>query len=345
MRRIVVGNICFEMELANAQMQKVDHLTKIHPNFLQLQYLPLLYADKNDTVLVTDFPPDEYLFYLEDLGFSLPHITTYDEASFEKYDQLSCWGWSPDVISRMPHVKAPTIPSIAKLTSKEFSHHLSPLADSTLAYDETQLSLFLTHHEKCLVKFLYGFSGRGHIPLHAEKKWVEKCQTEWNLNRPVLVEEHKMRLFDFSSHWVIEEQNLHYLSSSRCVNTDLGTYVGNLAGYEQEVFGEYLPFFKQHMHFIRAHAKSIVETGYFGPISFDAMVYEEDGIKLQPIVEINPRYTMGWVANALFAKFGKGKVLDLRYEKIRPDEKGLLPNFIQRDKKVTFNKQLYAITF
>jgi predicted ATP-grasp superfamily ATP-dependent carboligase len=66
--------------------------------------------------------------------------------------------------------------------------------------------------------------------------------------------------------------------------------------------------------------------GFRGNVGIDSMIY--DG-KLHPIVEINLRKTMGWVA----LKLGKSVAYETGTE-------GLLPKFLDIGKKITFQKQL-----
>ena len=50
------------------------------------------------------------------------------------------------------------------------------------------------------------------------------------------------------------------------------------------------------------------EAGYAGPVGIDALVYRRDGrLRIKPIVEINPRFTMGRVALALSGRMAPGR--------------------------------------
>ncbi|NRA89875.1 MAG: hypothetical protein HRU43_01915, partial [Simkaniaceae bacterium] len=86
------------------------------------------------------------------------------------------------------------------------------------------------------------------------------------------------------------------------------------------------PFLKEHLDAAQVPIQKLFEMGYRGNLGIDAMVYNQ---KLHPIVEINLRKTMGWLA----LKLGKS----LAYEE---REDGLLPNFLDIGKKITFQKQM-----
>ncbi|MEW6756168.1 MAG: hypothetical protein AB1505_35120 [Candidatus Latescibacterota bacterium] len=52
---------------------------------------------------------------------------------------------------------------------------------------------------------------------------------------------------------------------------------------------------------VAAHAAAaMAESGYVGPVGVDALLYRDgDAVRLKPIVEVNPRFTMGRIALAL----------------------------------------------
>ena len=57
--------------------------------------------------------------------------------------------------------------------------------------------------------------------------------------------------------------------------------------------------------------KRVYARGFFGHLGVDAFVYSEK--RLQPVVEINARKTMSWVALALQQKKKPGKTVRLSF--------------------------------
>ena len=91
-----LANINFEWELETRSSLSLKEGFQTHPNFLQLQFLPLLFADKEDGVALTHLPPPGYLKSLEKLGFELPSLHLLDEENLT-YDRVESWGWSLSV--------------------------------------------------------------------------------------------------------------------------------------------------------------------------------------------------------------------------------------------------------
>ena len=68
--------------------------------------------------------------------------------------------------------------------------------------------------------------------------------------------------------------------------------------------------------------------GYFGPVGLDAMLYRMPGSSaalLHPIVEINARKTMGWVALHYQKTHHPDQIVAMHYS---PAENGVLPTHL-----------------
>ena len=59
-------------------------------------------------------------------------------------------------------------------------------------------------------------------------------------------------------------------------------------------FGKYFPLLEVHREKVLPTLQKMAALGYFGNVGIDAMIWGND--ELHPVVEINPRKTMGWVA-------------------------------------------------
>jgi hypothetical protein len=76
--------------------------------------------------------------------------------------------------------------------------------------------------------------------------------------------------------------------------------------------------------------------GFFGPVGFDAMLYnhpQTKKLRLHPIVEINARRTMGWAALKLYEKLKLDGLFSFSYELKKTEKKSFLPHYAMGDKK------------
>jgi hypothetical protein len=121
------------------------------------------------------------------------------------------------------------------------------------------------------------------------------------------------RVFDFSTQWVLSKEKIVCLGATTFENHASGSYLATLAGKS------FFPFewaLKEHMSIVEPLMREIVEMGFFGNLGVDAFVYQERGVeKLQPIVEINGRKTMSWVALTLQQRLTPNQVLRFSFEK------------------------------
>lgn len=167
-----------------------------------------------------------------------------------------------------------------------------------------------------VIKAIYGSAGRDQIhvregPLReGQRGWLEKiCRRQGQ----VVVEPWLDKVADLSLHFDIETTGeAQVMGWTRFLTDDRGQYRGAfvhqfLAGLDIEVkkflygdgrdprrlkrLGERLAEFL---------AGEVAAAGYRGPVGVDALVYRDGGtLRLKPIVEINPRTTMGRMALGL----------------------------------------------
>jgi hypothetical protein len=138
-------------------------------------------------------------------------------------------------------------------------------------------------------------------------------QRQWLANalrngRQVVVEPWLERQLDFSVQLEMGPRNLTLCGYTGLLNDRKGQFLGNWAetDYHQclpaKVAGLFrsLPEISERLQRLYTEIFSLLEAelrrvGFVGPVSIDAFVYRtpEGDTGLKPIVEINPRYTMG----------------------------------------------------
>ncbi len=164
-----------------------------------------------------------------------------------------------------------------------------------------------------IVKAIYGSSGRGQIHCRGGQLRVEQCGRLENILRQqgqVVVEPWLDKVVDLSLHFDVGTEGTVTVAGWTRFLTDgrgqyLGSFVGSLtAGLDEEVkrflYGDgrdarRLPKLGEQL--AEWLAEPLRAAGYQGPVGVDAMMYRDcDRLRLKPIVEVNPRTTMGRVA-------------------------------------------------
>jgi len=343
MPKLHIANAFFEWELEAEPKVSLREAFLQHPIYLQLQFLPVLYAD--GPVLLTDAPSPEYWTVLQGHGIDIPvHFTLDDDVMC---DAIESWGPSQLIAEwAAVHDISYSIPDwriVKEVNSKRFSFENSPkLLHAVLLTEETQAKAWLRSFPgPKVLKSCFGVSGRGHL-LIEDLPWeriVRFLHAEWKKELPVIAEPWVERLLDFSTQWEIHRQ-IVYLGSTICQNDGRGQYQYNEVGDENVIFGKWLPFLIEHRKQVEPLLTAMANRGFFGNVGIDAMIYgTADNPVLHPVVEINARKTMGWVALVFQQRYFPHAKVQLRYMN---EVDGYLPNslVLKNGKRVSFSKNL-----
>ena len=353
-------NTNFEFELRQKEILSLKEGLGQHPVFLQLQFLPFLFAEPEDTVVVSFRPPESYLKDLLKIGWwpsadSIPQGITLDEQVTHIPQALSCWGWSRQVAlwakqQQIPY-PMPSWETILKVNSKAFSfQHGVPLPHSLMLHNELELKAWLEERKTALVlKSCYGVSGRGKLLIAVDKPLDENairifCKKEWDHGLPIIGEPWLDRVFDFSTQWKIDPKNgIEYVGATVMHNDALGVYRGTLSGPEDRLFGEYLSFLQEHKKHALNALKTMQKEGFYGYAGVDSMIYKgienPQEILLHPIVEINARQTMSLIALWIQRKRYSDRLVKMSFTSLEKEAEGLLP--YDQPNNLRFTKQLY----
>jgi len=170
--------------------------------------------------------------------------------------------------------------------------------------------------DRLVVKGDLGAAGRDQM------HWPEGALAVWQRSRlekllaaqdNVVIEPWLEKVFDLSAQIEIEAPGQgRYLDWTRFFTDDLGHYRGacvsqRLAGLDTQtkrfLYGDGRDQRRLQRLFealTERIAARLAPSGYVGPLGIDALVYRQDGVlRLKPVVEVNPRFTMGRVALAL----------------------------------------------
>ena len=305
MSQLHICNTFFERELETQERKPLADWLRSHPIVMQLQFLPLLYAGSNDSILVSDLPPDP------DPRLCLappPGIT-----------HIEHWGPSLAIATwaKTHSIPYPTPPwdIVRKVNSKIFSFTESlklPGAALLETSEEIRAWIEKTPGPKVL-KTPFGTAGKGHIHNPNVKQLYIG---------PLIGEPWVERLLDFSTQW----KDGTLLGITVFENEPNGTYKGTFAGVVDTWALD------EHLAVAKPLVEKVKQLGYSGHLGIDSFIYLWEGKKrVQPIVEINGRKTMSWVALQTPQK-------SLYYTH---SQKGLLPSQLTvRGKTVHFSRNI-----
>lgn len=166
-------------------------------------------------------------------------------------------------------------------------------------------------HHRVVVKEAHGLAGHNAIRLWepevlpAQRKWLSHALAN---GQQLVVEPWLERELDFSVQLEMGPRGLELCGCTGLVNDRKGQFLANwadadysrclparvaalfraqagMSGYLQRLYGEIFSMLEAELRHV----------GYVGPVSIDAFVYRtpQGDCRLKPVVEINPRYTMG----------------------------------------------------
>lgn len=295
MSRLHICNTFFERELQALSKKSLVEWFRSHPVVMQLQFLPLLYASPEDRILVSDLPPnpDPRLCLIDDppKGLKIEHWGP----------SLAIANWAKE--HGLPY-EIPDWELVRKINSKAFSFAESPkLPGGKLLENSEAIRAWVEQTpEPKVLKSPFGTAANGH---HINPN-VKRLYTA-----PLIGEPWVDRVMDFSTQW----RDGELVAVTVFENEANGTYKGTFEGVVE-------PWaFEEHLAAAKPLIEKIVQMGYSGHVGIDAFIYLWEGKKrVHPIVEINARKTMSWVATQLPEK-------QLYYTR---SPEGLLPSRLNR---------------
>lgn len=354
-----IANTNVEFECAHPSLHSLELSLSRNSLCLQLQFLPLLYAQPEDLVAVTALPSEDYLIALQQTGWwpcGLPQLALLqDDTPFQRKQCLS-WGPSRQVQAwaeaRQMDYALPDWQIARLVNSKAFSYRYTCLSEAALLYSEKALLDWLQAIQgPKVLKTCFGLSGKGNWRIEnsiPSPELLTFCRKEWQQKRPILAEPWLDRLYDFSTQWLIHSNGqIEFFGATRFETDAQGTYQGTLAGPEDILFASFNLFLRQHQEVALKALTDIAAMGFFGFIGIDALLYrhsQDQSICLYPVVEINGRQTMSLVALYLQRRICPHQILRFAFQHHASGLTSLLPNQLVNAKKkiIHFRRGLTA---
>lgn len=336
-----VANIFFESDLTPSKLNLKQALAG-HPNYYQLQFLPHLYIEDHDSVLVSHLPYEAQFTQLQ----------LIDSLKQGNFLALDYWGYSFQVEKLIKAYQFKSFKNdllqIKQLSSKTFTYPFSkqflPTSWMITSLNELRSDIDIFPYP-IVLKSVNSFAGKGHLFIHSPADLTpalfNKIESDLIAHGALLVEPWLDRVHDFSSQWLFDE-TITCLGSTILINDRKGRYQGNIVYRDDPLLLKSFPMITEHYSAVKPLIDSIHQMGFRGNLGIDAFTYEKDGaIKMQPLVEINPRKTMGYVALKVAEKRRIQSPILLRLQNTPLCTFPLLPKQLKVDGKTfTFKKNL-----
>lgn len=179
-------------------------------------------------------------------------------------------------------------------------------------------------HHRVVIKESLGLAGRNMMRLwepailDAQRQWLARALSS---GRGVVVEPWLDRVADFSVQMEMDTHGLRIVGYTGLQNDARGQFQANWAGPRsprkppQTVYDHLPEAGSAHGRILRLYGvlaallePHLVAMGHTGPLGLDALVYRHPGggCRLKPVVEINPRYTMGRLTLELMRQVAPG---------------------------------------
>lgn len=327
MSPVHVCNTFFEKELEAVSKKDLIGWLRSHPIVLQLQFLPLLYAGPEDPILVSDLPdhPDPRLCLLN----HPPKPTSVEHWGFSL--AISDWAKKKDVSYPIPPWEL-----VRLNNSKIFSFNESlKLPGAALLETRKEIEEWIEKgNGPQVLKTPFGAAGGGHFH-------VGRGNLNYFLQKhppPLIGEPWVERVLDFSTQW----KDGKLLGTTVFETEENGTYKATLVG--KNIMGRYEWALEKHLEAVEGLVEKIGKMGYWGHFGIDAYVYKREGKEIaHPVVEINGRKTMSWIALEIHRKRECEKRLRLSFSR---ETNGLLPNELTIEgRKIRFQKQITLFAY
>jgi hypothetical protein len=333
------ANVFFELDFTHKN-DSIHSLLSLHENFYQLQFIPLLYKEHADQVLVSHLPeaPIQDLLLIQDV---------------EEYRnrQVELWGHSNCIHlfqkeNQITHFTSPQL--VETLSSKLWSFPFSKqyLKHAKIISTTQELHEFFSSPIiPCVIKTIDGFSSRGNRLILDQKELTTALFSLFDkiLEKSCLIVEPWLkRIRDFSTQWLLDDQGINCLGATILLNSTRGSYQGSLYDPKDPFLKKQYPAIEYHYSVVTPILKNIYDLGFRGNLGIDAFFYTlEEGYTLQPIVEINPRKTMGYVAIKVAENNRIESPILLRLQEAKYCHFPLLPTqLIVNNKLIKFKKNL-----
>ena len=317
-----------------------------------LEILPAFLCHRDDVVLMHRPPSREHRRKLLDVGLEVPEcealtpdgcLSADSLQRQRKLNELRPWAWCPQSAALMMPLNPPEVAdrwnaAIRQLYAKDWQVENLGI-ESTVCRNQKELvqaaaTLAAMGHAEGVAKAPFGAAGQKNQKFStADPVTLQPWATRMMAHQgAVVVEPWLDRVLDFSVQYDSAPSALHRVGFVQLQNDRRGQFQACVAGSKfcRGLSPEITRFLMNGA--LSLYEKEIPEklipllsgAKYVGPVGIDAFVHRmADGtLALRPVVEMNPRFTMGRLTWELMRRVAAGRTV--RFELIRsaqPHEK------------------------
>ena len=301
-----------------------------------LSYLPSLFSNSKDLILMPKYESLEHLEELHRFSFPIPgqilQTDFFDEKQriISEINSYKLWGWSPNWIHRLKKNKRVSSLNFEKSTfyswtdsHKEiYSRKMAKLVMESITNENNpiyvnsefrvqaletinELEDFLAKHQQIVLKEPWSSSGRGIIMLRKNflnTSIVQRVKGVFQQQKYIMAEPMLDKQMDMAMHFEIKNKEVFYKGDTYFKTGSNGQYQANYLNQYPELEDRVLDFLKFNKEqvkddLLKALSKSEIPKYYEGFLGVDIMIVEQNKrLVFQPCVEINLRNNMGTVA-------------------------------------------------
>jgi hypothetical protein len=277
----------------------------------------LFLAGPDDSVLVPEPAPDDFIAFLDAVGIAAPRLTV--EPSWRADCRLSPFGWNADAARRNRRtsepVEHPPLDVVARVNGRRYQVELEAElggSDHTVAVIENEDELQPLFRglpaigSGWVIKAEHGNAGLGNRRLRSNRVAVADLEVirQWlDEDDAVVVERWRPRRRDLAATFTVGSAGgITDFELHETVMTADGALIGALF----EADPGPLERWRQDMRDAAdAVASRLATASYHGPVCLDAMVWNDGGRSaLRPVVDLNARQAMSAGAAELWRRLG-----------------------------------------
>lgn len=303
-----------------------------------LGFIPVLWADNTDAILVDDAASAQLSFNnflsTNNIKFPSPNFIERSQLHDAIITEICPWGWDRTLKFDLMHhgIKADILPNdqnlvaIRTLSNRKFAANVlaklrceGTVGEAFSCVCENEIFSLISKYSNVVLKAAWSCSGRGVRFIDTPDKYLNLRGWIKNMLKQqgnLIVEPYYKKIVDFGMEFYgTAEGKIDYCGLS-IFNTTKGAYCGNLIVSEQAKINYICNFISERLlQTIKEKIQLILSEElyghYVGPFGIDMMIVESvgcSGYYLHPCVEINLRRTMGHVALALYPHFDGTKM-------------------------------------